>query len=997
MKYWIFCVALLISNQLAAQEVRFKYYTPQQDPAFVIEGQAWPEETADFFDRLPARAEKIVRKPVWNLSKQSAGLQIRFMSDAPDIVVRYTVRGGLQMPHMPATGVSGVDLYAKDAAGRWLWAAAKYAFKDTIVYRYSNLSPERREYVLYLPLYNSVKWMEIGVPEGKEFTPLPVSNRKPVVVYGTSIAQGGCASRPGLGWTNILSRRIDAPVINLAFSGNGRLEPELIGLISEIDARVYVLDCLPNLTGPYVHDGELRKRLVNSVMELKARHPFTPVLLTAHDGFTDEDINPVSKEGYSAANRVLDAVFDSLTDAGVSRLYILKKEAIGQDIESTVDGVHPNDIGMMHYADAYEKILKKIFEENKDETLHTPSLIPLPQKVAWKDAFFNLEKCGQIRWNDALLKKEASYLENQLNVSGFRIVAANDKSTDGMAIDLILDKYFDKAEKERYRLTVDKANISIRAGSAHGIFNGIQTFMQLIGQDHKVAACEIEDAPAFTWRGYMIDVGRNYMPIDLLKQQIEVMARYKLNVFHFHATEDIAWRFEIKKYPQLTAAGTMTRNPGKYYTREEIQELIRYCKERYITFVPEIDMPGHSAAFTRAMGVDMQSREGMKILKDILKEICTVYDVPYIHIGADEVKITNPQFVPEMTRFIERYGKQVIGWQPGGNFTANTIRQLWMDDNAHLAERNEFRFIDSRHLYLNHIDPLEAVVTLFNREIGDVSKGSASMLGATLCMWNDRRVAEGEDILRMNPVFPGMLAFSERVWRGGGQKQWISNVSDGDIAGFKEFESRILDHKKRYFSTMPFPYVKQGGMRWMLIGPYENQGNLAMSFSPETQEDKSLWRVNKEVLGGTVVLRHWWAPLIKGAVDSPAAQTTFYAYTKLWSESGGRQDFWIGFNDISRSPATDAPPVGEWNDKHAAIWVNGNRIDPPQWKHGGEKGNSEVPLTDEGYSYRPATVISLKKGWNEVLVKCPIGSFRGKDWQNPAKWMFTFVETEGNH
>ncbi|HRP18580.1 MAG TPA: SGNH/GDSL hydrolase N-terminal domain-containing protein [Ginsengibacter sp.] len=119
MKYWIFFVVLLISNQLAAQEVRFKYYTPQQDPAFVIEGQAWPEETAGFFDRLPARAEKIVRKPVWNLSRQSAGLQIRFMSDASDIVVRYTVGGGLQMPHMPATGVSGVDLYAKDAAGRW--------------------------------------------------------------------------------------------------------------------------------------------------------------------------------------------------------------------------------------------------------------------------------------------------------------------------------------------------------------------------------------------------------------------------------------------------------------------------------------------------------------------------------------------------------------------------------------------------------------------------------------------------------------------------------------------------------------------------------------------------------------------------------------------------------------------------------------------------------------------------------------------------------------
>ncbi len=166
---------------------------------------------------------------------------------------------------MPATGVSGIDLYSKTIDGKWLWAAGKFSFKDTITYHFTNLLPNdqhvnNREYTLYLPLYNSVKWMEITVPKAALFKSLPVRKDNPIVVYGTSIAQGACASRPGLAWTNILGRKLDRPVINLAFSGNGKLEKELIELLSEIDASLYVLDCLPNLTSPeYYATGELKK------------------------------------------------------------------------------------------------------------------------------------------------------------------------------------------------------------------------------------------------------------------------------------------------------------------------------------------------------------------------------------------------------------------------------------------------------------------------------------------------------------------------------------------------------------------------------------------------------------------------------------------------------------------------------------------------------------------------------------------------------------------
>lgn len=138
-------------------------------------------------------------------------------------------KGGLSMPHMPATGVSGIDLYATDNNGQERWCAGNYSMGDTIVYNFRGLSYAAKsgngfEYQLFLPLYNSVSWMEIGVPADASFRFLPVSQEKPLVIYGTSIAQGACASRPGMAWGNILNRKLGHPVINLGFSGNGKLK-----------------------------------------------------------------------------------------------------------------------------------------------------------------------------------------------------------------------------------------------------------------------------------------------------------------------------------------------------------------------------------------------------------------------------------------------------------------------------------------------------------------------------------------------------------------------------------------------------------------------------------------------------------------------------------------------------------------------------------------------------------------------------------------------------
>lgn len=379
----IVAVTLLFIPFCIAQTSReYIAWNPAEDTIKTLEGQAWAAEVKNFYSRLPAKAEQLVRQDVWDLSKNSTGLQLRFRTNADEIIIKYTLAGSLQFPHMPATGVSGVDLYSKTIDGNWLRAAGKYAFDDTVSYQFTNLLTSdqhvgNREYTLYLPLYNSVKWMEINIPKESFLRPLPVHIDDPIIVYGTSIAQGACASRPGLAWTNILGRKLDRPVVNLGFSGNARLEKSVIDLIAEADAKIYVLDCLPNMVGGIFTATEIKKRLVEAVKILQAKRAGTPILFCDHDGYTGDGINDVKRKEYEGINLMLKEIIDSLTAAGIKNIYRLSKEEINQDIESMVDAVHPNDIGMMHYANAYEKKIKEILNEPVGGTSTT---IPITQR-----------------------------------------------------------------------------------------------------------------------------------------------------------------------------------------------------------------------------------------------------------------------------------------------------------------------------------------------------------------------------------------------------------------------------------------------------------------------------------------------------------------------------------------------------------------------------------------------------------------------------------------
>jgi hexosaminidase len=634
----------------------------------------------------------------------------------------------------------------------------------------------------------------------------------------------------------------------------------------------------------------------------------------------------------------------------------------------------------------------KPVNDNVDER---PALIPLPQHIQWGNEKYSLKNYTSIIINKAECKEVAIDLQQYLYRQHIRLSIKAVSSAGEKTIELQLKAIAANHNKEEaYELLVSKNKIIICAATAHGLFNALQTFKQLYVKD-SIYNCEIADSPAFAWRGFMVDVGRNFQSIKQLKQQVDIMAAYKLNIFHFHLTEDIAWRLQSKKYPQLTDGKYMLRNPGKYYTIAEMKELVAYCRERYITLVPEIDMPGHSEAFKRAMGFDMQSEKGIEICKNILTELCSELEVPYVHIGGDEVKITNKDFLPQMIALLRSFNKKVIAWDPGGKVPEGTIMQMW---NGNTVAKNSFVSIDSRHLYLNHFDPIDGVVTTFNHQVCDVAFGDETKLGATLCNWPDRRVEKEEDLINMNAVYPVMISFAERCWQGGGYKNYMSDIGVPGTErynAFVAFENRLLKHKSLYFKSLSFPYVRQGDIEWKLIGPFNNKGKTNQAFAPESPSFFDTAQLNNysSVWGGTIWLRHFWHPLIQSHLQNAGDSATYYAVRKIWCDEEGTKDFWIGFNNLSRSYATDSPPIGAWDNRNSAVWVNGNIISPPVWKRGGQKGESEIPLIDEGYEYREPTKIFLNKGWNTVLIKAPVCKFSAKDWQNPVKWAFTFVQT----
>lgn len=336
-----------------ADESQLRWYNPED---WGVEGKGW-QETDRYYDRLPARAQGVVRDAVWNLSRHSAGMLVRFRTNATSIDVDYELTSsGLAMPHMPATGVSGVDLYARDDEGHWRWVSVSRPTKQQVrANLISGLAAGEREYALYLPLYNGTRRLQIGVPADATFAGLAPRTARPLVFYGTSITHGACASRPGMPHPAILGRWFDRPVINLGFSGNGRMEAEVGGLLAELDPAVYIVDCLPNMT-----EGMVRERAEPLLRQLTQRRPKTPIIVVEDRTYANAPFLPAKQQRHAGSRAALKQAYDKLIAEGMSQLqYVPGESLLGSDRDDTVDSSHPSDLGFYRQAQALRPYLER--------------------------------------------------------------------------------------------------------------------------------------------------------------------------------------------------------------------------------------------------------------------------------------------------------------------------------------------------------------------------------------------------------------------------------------------------------------------------------------------------------------------------------------------------------------------------------------------------------------------------------------------------------------
>lgn len=495
--------------------------------------------------------------------------------------------------------------------------------------------------------------------------------------------------------------------------------------------------------------------------------------------------------------------------------------------------------------------------------------------------------------------------------------------------------------------------------------------------------------------------------MDELKAEIAMLSRFKINTFHWHLTENQAWRLESKLYPQLNAPVNMERSKGKFYTLAEARDFVEFCRQHHVLLIPEIDMPGHSAAFERTFGFGMQTAEGTRIMKDIIAEVCDALDVPYLHIGTDEVQFTNPQFVPEMVAFVRSKGKKVISWNPGWNYKKGEIdmTQLW---SYRGKAQPGIPAIDCRFHYANHFDNYADLVALFNSRIYNQPMGSDDLAGCIIAFWNDRYIDNTRQLLDENNFYPYMLTLAERAWRGGGRGYFDGKTTllwddePEQKAEFAEFENRMLWHKQHTLKGQPFAYERQADVEWRITDAFPNDGNLQMSFPPEEHlaavgtpaTDVKSYEYNgntynsRTITGNGIYLRHVWGTLVPEFYKAPKENSTAYATRWIYSKKPCTAHLYLETYNYSRSESDLPPRAGTWDYKGSRAWINGNEIMPPVWTNTHTERTNELPLRNENCVSRPPVDIRLNKGWNKLVLKLPVGKFQAKETRL-VKWMFS--------
>ncbi|MCB0647104.1 MAG: SGNH/GDSL hydrolase family protein [Saprospiraceae bacterium] len=326
------------------------------------------------FHRFPEKYKNLVREGVWELSKNSAGISIRFSSNTSTLKLKWTLETNEKFPHMAWTGIAGLDVYTL-IDNKWHFIETGRPQDKTSEYLiFENKNAVRRDYLINLPLYDGVESLYLLIDETAEVMP-PITDKllksKPIAYYGSSITQGGCASRPGMAYTNILARRLDRPFYNLGFSGEGTFDQPVGLAMCEMDVAMYVIDCNPNSDTSFIY-----QRAVALVQQLKSCKPNTPILLVENYIYPDDHalpwgtmVSPNSKgELVHEKWKKLRMAYETLKKTGIKQLYYLKgTDLIGADFEGNVDDSHPTDLGMFRMAENLYPVINKILKSNKSK------------------------------------------------------------------------------------------------------------------------------------------------------------------------------------------------------------------------------------------------------------------------------------------------------------------------------------------------------------------------------------------------------------------------------------------------------------------------------------------------------------------------------------------------------------------------------------------------------------------------------------------------------
>ena len=504
----------------------------------------------------------------------------------------------------------------------------------------------------------------------------------------------------------------------------------------------------------------------------------------------------------------------------------------------------------------------------------TLNLIPKPQNIEHYSGSFvlNSKTVIQADKNSFEAKYLQQIIEQQLGLNLEITTSSKAKSKIIFVTKIIEEK---KSFKEWYNLSISKNEVVIKATEDHGIFYAIQTLIQLLPLEKsleiKIPCLSITDQPKFQWRGMHLDVSRHFIPKDFIKKYIDYLTMYKMNTFHWHLTDDQGWRIEIKKYPKLTEVGAWRNGSmighytdqtfddiryGGFYTQEEIKEIVAYAKERHITIVPEIEMPGHALAalasypeFSCTGGpfevgktwgvledVFCPKDETFTFLENVLSEVMELFPSEYIHIGGDESpKIRwkscphcqkrikeehlkdehelQSYFIQRIEKFVNSKGRKIIGWDEilEGGLAPNAAVMSWRGTEGGIAAAKQKHFVvmsPGSHCYFDHYqgEPKNEPIAFggytnvekvysFNPIPKELSaEESKYILGAQANLWTEY-INTPEQVEYM--IFPRIAALSEVLW------------GTSDPNNYKEFEKRLIQHfemyeKKKSITAKPF-------------------------------------------------------------------------------------------------------------------------------------------------------------------------------------------------